>query len=281
MQNKKRWLFITAGLGSENFQDAALRLVKQAESFEVFDHCHAVLNDEILDICPKIADWHSWDELMNLKGFGWYVWKSSIGLAALQGRWGDFDGVMYLDSGCEMFLSGASRKRLLKYIENAELNGATLFTIPTPEYLFTKRLLFESFELTDEMKNSNQFQSGSWLMYGAKGKEILQVWNDYVWKNPYFTDESQSPNGEDARFIINRYDQSVFSLVVKILGHESIREMPPGGNVRFRAKIRGFIFPFWWSRNRNGSSTIPRYFRIIGILTLKISLALSRFLKNP
>ena len=50
MQNKKRWLFITAGLGSENFQDAALRLVKQAESFEVFDHCHAVLNDEILDI---------------------------------------------------------------------------------------------------------------------------------------------------------------------------------------------------------------------------------------
>ena len=279
--NDSRWLFITAGLGSENFKEAALRLVKQAKSFEVFDHCHAVLNDEILDICPKISDWYTWDELFNLKGFGWYVWKSTLGLAALQGRWGKYDGVMYLDSGCEMFLSSASKKRLYRYIENAEKDGATLFTIPTPEYLFTKKLLFENFKLTEDMKVSNQFQSGSWLMYGSKGKEILRVWDDYVWKNPNFTDETRSPGGEDERFIINRYDQSVFSLVVKTFGYKSIGEIPPGGKVRLRAKIRGYIFPFWWSRNRNGRTTIPKYLTSIGRITVEISSILNRFLKNP
>jgi hypothetical protein len=268
MTNHPRWLCITVGVGSAQYEAAAIRLSKQIEDFEVFDKIQAVLTPELLEICPKLFDWYSKDEILSTKGFGWYAWKSAVAHEALLGRWGDFDGIAYFDSGCEFFLSRPSRARLEKYIEEANTKGTCLFSIPTPENMFTKRDLFKSFPKIHSEDVSNQFQSGSWFFSKRIAQEFFPMWDEKVWLGPEQVDESKSVMGERSDFIVHRHDQSVFSLVAKSLGLKPIDEYPPGNQRKKVFYFRAFFYPFWWSRNRTGQNTIPNLLKILGRATL-------------
>jgi hypothetical protein len=268
MTKDSSWLCLTAGVGSISYEAAATRLIEQIEEFQIFDRTYAVLTPELQDICPKLFDWYSVEQITNTKGFGWYAWKSAIANAALSGRWGEFDGIAYFDSGCEFFLSGPSRNRLKKYIDFASANGQSLFSIPTPENQFTKRDLFKSFPKVNAEDSSHQFQSGSWFFSKRVAGEFFPMWDEKVWSSPSQVDESESLQGERHDFRVHRHDQSVFSLVAKTMGLESINEYPPGNQRKKGFYFRAFFYPFWWSRNRTGQSTIPKFLAFIGKITL-------------
>jgi len=276
MALKSRWICITAGVGSKSFEEAAIRLVEQVEAFNIFDKTYAVLTDELHEICPDLFEWFPKDEISDIKGYGWYAWKSAISLAALSGRWGDFDGIAYFDSGCEFFLSRPSKKRLLKYIAEANKNGHCFFSIETPEICYTKRDLFEYFPKISTADRTNQFQSGSWFLSKSTALEFIPKWNEVVWVAPHQVDESQSTLIENSEFLVHRYDQSVFSLLAKTMSLNAFGEIPPGRSGSFQYYFRAFFYPFWWSRNRTGKTSIPRILQYLGRLTSFPFIALNR-----
>ena len=268
--SRPRVLFLTAGLGGLSFEQAADRLVEQASTFGLFSKLHAVKEPEILEICPRLLNWFSLVELRNTKGFGWYSWKATLAYQAMVvKRWGDFDLVMYLDAGCEMFHSVFSEKRLNKYLTHAMTSGNTLFAIPTPEMGYTKRDLFEFFPTLDVDDATNQFQSGSWIFKTESSAEFANTWESLSSLGIHMTDESLSKIPERDNFIVHRYDQSIFSLLAKSLGYQPISDVPPGNTQSIQGKIRGFFFPFWWTRNRTGKSIISIFMQRIGNVTLK------------
>jgi hypothetical protein len=253
-------LFLTAGLGGKSFEEAADRLIVQASSFGFFTHLHAIKEEEIFQICPRILDWYKKDDLPGVKGFGWYTWKATIAHQAIVAkRWGNFDLVMYLDAGCEMFNSKQSARRLRKYIDFAMEQGRTLFSIPTPEREYTKRDLFEYFPSLSPEDATPQFQSGSWILKIDSNQHFAEQWEILSSIGVFMTDESLSQISESDDFKVHRYDQSIFSLLAKSLGFKSVLDVPPGAASSVRAKLRGFFHPFWWTRNRTGVSMIPRF----------------------
>jgi hypothetical protein len=254
-----KWLFFTAGLGSSNFKAAAKRLASQAESFHVFSKIKVFEEAEVLECCPRLLDWYSKEDLANIKGYGWYSWKSKLAdLVIREELLGEFDGYFYLDAGCEMYNSVLSRGRLFRYLEHAQKYNATLFSIPTPEFWFTKRKVLEAFSGWESHALTPQLQSGSWFFGNSvTSKNVVKLWDSIASKGPFMTDESLSEPCEFPGFKVHRYDQSIFSMACKTLNLTSLKETPPGSNTSLSYYVRALSYPFWWSRNRTGLSSIP------------------------
>ena len=262
------WTFITAGVGSKDFEAAADRLAETVDSFQLFDKIRVFKSSDVDFYAPEISSWYSKEELSGLKGYGWYVWKSRFARTVIEKDFENSDGIMYLDAGCEAFLSAFSKKRLENYMKIAESSGSCLFRIPTPEKLYTKQLLLDRFSTTVKSLDEYQFQSGSWLFTGKVAKEFLKYWDEVVWEDKRFTDESASPDGEIEGFICNRYDQAVFSMVARSLSLSACSDVPPGDLSRLKSRVRFFFFPFAWARNRQGVSIISRKMKLMGEISI-------------
>jgi hypothetical protein len=271
-----KWIFITAGVGSSDFESAADRVASGMKGFNLFDEIRVFKSSDVRLFAPEIHSWYSEDELSGLKGYGWYVWKSRFAKEAIHSDSGNFDGIMYLDAGCEVFLSGFSKLRLKKYMKIAERTGSCLFKISTPERFYTKKLLIDRFQGTSVDGDLSQFQSGSWLFTGDLARHFLTAWDEIVWEDKRFTDESVSPGGEVQGFVCNRYDQAVFSMVAKSLSLKACGDVPPGDISRFKSRVRLFFYPFAWARNRHGNSLISSRFRSFGRISLVLSVFLDR-----
>jgi hypothetical protein len=269
------WLFITAGVGDKNFELAADRLASQVSKFNFFDRIKIFNNEDVYKYCPQILDWYSEEQLFKSRGFGGYAWKSRFGKLAMEGEFGNFDGVMYLDAGCEVFHSYFSERKLFSYINKAEKTGVCLFKSGTPELAYTKKLVLDRFASYNLKIDEYQFQTGSWLVSGELGLNLLKLWDQIIWENPDYTNNSISPSGENKNFIDSRPEQGVFSMSVRKLGLDSSDKMPPGDLSTFRSKIKLFLFPFAWARNRTGETLVPKYMVVLG----KFSLILRSIIK--
>lgn len=272
--------FITAGVGSKNFEEAAERLAANMRNFQIFDSVRVFKTEDVEKFAPEIFDWYQKDELMSLKGFGWYVWKSRFAKEVITNRFNDSDVIMYLDAGCEAFISEFSRRRLQKYIQIAKDSGACLFKIPTPEKFYTKKLVLERFNVQVSELDDYQFQSGSWIMRGEVAREFINSWDSIVWENPKYTDESISPLGEIPGFVCNRYDQAVFSMVARSFGLNYCGDIPPGDITRLKPRLRLFFYPFAWARNRTGKTLISPIMVNLGYLTTLPRRILVRLIKQ-
>lgn len=269
MDPNMSWLFITVGIGRNNFREAAQRLCHQAEKFEIFSKIKSIDQSEIEVIAPYLKEWYPNEGITNTSGYGWYAWKSTVAREAFNGRWGDFENIMYLDAGCEMFLSSFSRRRLIKYMNITETKGSCLFAIKTQESSYSKSEVYDKFKEYD-YRPEIQIQAGSWLMRKDVGKLISEEWENFILKGPHTVDISISPKGEHADFVEHRYDQSVFSLLAKKHKLNISDDRPPGKIGKLKYLFRSFFFPFWWARSRNGKSQIPFLMILLGRISNSI-----------
>jgi hypothetical protein len=267
-------LFITAAIGSSDFHSAGQRIISQASQFALFDQLTCVTESDLAEICPQIFETFSEAELSVEHKYGFYSWKSSIAHAAMQGFWGNFDVVFYLDAGCELVPSFWNKRKLKEMLDSAEKTGIVAFAINTPERKYTKKLLLENMQVSETSICSNQFQSGSWFLHGDRGRDFAFQWDQKVWESRKFVDESVSHNGEDEQFIAHRHDQSVFSLLCKHFGVQPQLRNPPGPTDDFLRILINTKFPFWWARNRTGNTIIPK--RLLDLLSRTINIGRSK-----
>lgn len=204
------------------------RLRKQAQSIRIFDEIS--LNTETnLDqeftrdfahlLSPKI------------RGYGYYVWKPQIIIQALRkARLGDI--IVYLDSGSH--INPAGRPRMLEYLEicRESARGILAFQLSLPERHWTKKKLFEYFEVLQDQAilQTGQVQSGLIVIEKRpKSEEFFRAWLDPYRTDVALVDDSRSDN-ETVGFQEHRHDQSVFSVLAKLRGVELLnaQEQFPG-----------------------------------------------------
>jgi len=252
------WLLITAGFGGAEMEGAALRVKAQAQSLGLLNQVIAITTDDLAKACPLV--WEKYSKYLNTshKGFGYFSWKVELVYGALHGYFGDFDGVIWVDAGCEIFNSPWTRIRLKRWMQSAEKTGTFLYTLDTPEQDFTKALAFEEFSDLDPGDRSPQIQATWFMLHGKTGRDISQKWLDVSLKGIELLDLSPSPKGEVSTFVEHRNEQSLISLTSKFFGIIPQNYFPlPGGSV-FGSFVRAINHPIWVSRNRSSTTCIPR-----------------------
>jgi hypothetical protein len=255
---REKWLALTAGIGTEDFEGAAKRVRNSLLGFRNIDKAVAVLTSEISEICPITSNLYS--EIMNThtRGYGYMCWKAEIIKAGFEGYWGDYDGVIWVDAGCEVFRTPITQVRFRLFQSFSRRHGVACFTLDTKEIEYTKRDLFDRFPGINPKKAGKQIQTTWMFLHGQQGREISKQWFDLVVGGKNLLDLTPSLKKEYPEFIENRYDQSTFSLVCKHNRVAPMRYRPTGGTRGRLAILRSFFHPIWTTRNRTEQSAKNR-----------------------
>jgi hypothetical protein len=252
------WTVLTAGLGADNFVDAARRVESQALKGG-FERVIRVTEESLVDSCPiTIA---AYPELFNQSnsGFGFWAYKPEILLQELSNQPLSKGGVIWVDSGCELNLNKITRVRLRWYMLVARVQGATVFTLDTPELHFTKKRVFALFPSINPLSSGKQIQATWFFLSGKRGKAIATRWLEIVLADKTFFDDTFDRSEEHPTFITPRHDQSIFSLVCKEKRIIPMFLPPTSGLGSRKTQFRAHFHPIWASRNRTGKSIIhPR-----------------------
>jgi len=180
------------------------------------------------------------------RGGGYWIWKPYFVKRMLDSIALD-DILIYCDAGCMINTSGG--KRFDEYIDMlvAAETGTIDFELPHKEYEYTKQEVFNYFDASDEIIDSDQIMATIVVLRKCPHTiRLVELWYEAAIDNPFlFTDELIIlPQHKD--FVANRYDQSVFSIIRKQQGANIIPD-----ETFFRDFEReGQEFPFWATRIR-------------------------------
>jgi hypothetical protein len=259
----QKWIAVTAGVGSKQFEGAAKRIQVTLQNSRVVDRVVAVLTDDLPEICPVTSEIYA--DLMNpqTRGFGFMAWKAEIVNAAFVGRWGDFDGVIWIDAGCEVTINPISLLNFKRFQRYSKVHGVASFTLATQEVQYTKRDIFSLFPEIDPHAAGDQIQSTWMFLSGEKGRLISNQWLELVCRGTNLLDLSPSEHQEFPEFIENRYDQSTFSMVCKANQVKVMKYRPTTGSGSLISRIRGLSNPIWTARNRTPNTVKSRLHRLV------------------
>jgi hypothetical protein len=126
---------------------------------------------------------------------------------------------------------------------------------------YTKSEVIAEISVASTALKSSQFQSGTWFLAGAIGKEIAREWDSLCGKAPGMTNDDSAENVPG--FIAHRHDQSVLSLILKkhkILPEKVSTPFPNGSLLSSFSSLKS---PIWAARNRTGVTKIPRFVRLL------------------
>lgn len=190
-------------------------LLREAVCCNWFDKCTALSqNDLSKDFKEKFNH-----ILRHSKGGGYWIWKPYVIKTRLD-MINDGDFLIYIDAGCKLNSRPEAKKRFDEYINmlNNSDKGLIAFQLEHPEYKYTKKEILDYFNIRendDEILNSGQLVGGIQVIKkNQHSVKLINEWYDTLVKcSSLFTDEKSKK--QDSRFIDNRHDQSVFSIIRK------------------------------------------------------------------
>lgn len=243
-----KWRAVTAGFGSADFAGAARRVSQNLKELKIFADVHCFQAEDFRECAPRTYNKYSEHFNESVKGFGYMAWKAEIVQRMISGIYGDCEGVIWVDAGCEVNKNFIARARLRDMLVTAEKSGVFAFTLDTPEFRYSKHQLVKEFPNID--LRTPQIQT-TWLaLAGERGRQIADSWLEFCLKDLVLLDDSLSESDIQSDLIAHRHDQSVFSLVCKMFGYYGVSYLPPSGRSSQIKKVGALIHPIWSSRNR-------------------------------
>lgn len=243
------WNFVTASFGENRFHESAERLISQAKKMGVFSDFFLVTEQNLDLFAPRISQKYGNFLNSSCKGYGFYSWKSEIVYSILNNKLGD--GVMYVDAGCELNSRFLARMRLRFMMNKAEEIGF-FHVLKYRELEYTKRRVLDYFSLSPSDSSSWQIQATWFLLSSKGGIDVARKWTEACLTDIQILDDSLGE--EQDEFIEHRYDQSVFSCLLKSMGVSPNKHNPCFRPVSLKSKIRCYLHPVWSARNRSGVS---------------------------
>jgi hypothetical protein len=258
----RRWGFITSGFKDPNIIGAGQRVTAQATKLGIFTKLYN-FNEQDLELWAP-ETFNKYRKYLNTshKGFGYWAWKPEL-IKNVMLRNAELDGVLWVDSGCEIFSSPWTKKRIVKNLERAEIDGYLSFHLNYPEKRHTKIDMFELVGVEKWMIETPQIQATTLALFGDFGRVIAKSWFSTCISDIHYIDNSPSLLKESAEFIEHRYDQSALSLTMKKMNLPSNFHAPAGGVKSLKSGIKSFFDPIWTCRNRTGITSIPKMFLLI------------------
>lgn len=251
---RSKWIAVTAGLLPENFEEAANRVERDLKGLYPFTK---IINFTIQDFercAPKTLEKYGDFLREDVAGYGYYSWKPEMVERVFSGEYGECDGVVWIDGGCEIFKSPWTRKIFENQIQAAEKSGYVVYDLETPESQFTKYDVFDYFPSVEKVDTRPQVQATHFFLYGEQGRKIAKTWVEAGLRGFHMFDQTPSKNGEIDGFVLHKSDQSLLSLTIKSMSLSERVNIPPAGNRGFLSRLKAMRAPVWVSRNRNGKS---------------------------
>lgn len=253
-ESNSKWIAVTAGFLPKNFEDAAKRVERDLSGIYPFVNILNFNSGDLEECAPQTLKKYGEFLRGDIPGYGYYSWKSEIVQRAINGEFGECDGVMWVDGGCEVFNTPWTRKLLANQIQEAERNGYLVFELNTPENKFSKSDVIGLFSPISQDDTSPQVQATHFFLYGNKGREIANKWFEAGLNGIHMFDHAPSEKGEPIDFILHKSDQSTFSLTLKSMGLWRRISPPPAGNRGLLSRLGAMRAPIWMARNRKGKS---------------------------
>lgn len=244
-----RWAFLTFGAGLPNWRGAARRLGRQAHESGWFEET-VVLTDS--DLRARYADFSRRnDAVLNLRtrGYGYWIWKPFLMRELLRDLGGSYDGIMYLDAGCELNTTNSrARKRWTDYLGMAKERGLFAMHLPRhPEEAWSRLITMNHLKLDQPQRESPQNQAGILVVTGQR-VDLLDAWLEMCLTDDYCYVRDGPPGELNApTFEAHRHDQSIFSGLLKIAGIATIPDETFWAPAWTEA---GRNYPIWAPRNR-------------------------------
>ena len=244
--------FITFGGPSRNYVNRVAQLCAQANYLEEpfftdiygFTHKH-LMNDPYF--------WKKYGKFLqnNLRGYGYWLWKPYLIHKTLN-QLKDNDVLIYADAGCTFnFSTIQAIERLYQYLDLIDNSpfGILTFQMKFVEYKYTKTLTIqtvcENINDVSTVINSGQCMATVVILRkNAHTIHLINQWLQYAEQFDLINDTISKHEHPD--FIGHRHDQSIYSLLVKILGSVKI----PDETFYQNWKTNGTNYPIWATRLR-------------------------------
>ncbi len=234
--SRGRYMKVFVTFASSSWHKARSRIVRQAQKLGVFD---AVYGYDEADLVASFRERYR-DKLVNgSRGFGYWCWKPQVILQALD-EMSEGDILQYTDAGCH--LNSAGKARLDEYFEIAArtASGVLAFQATTPTYPLPD-LPCEPLDLIenrwvkgDLLDHLGVRQDSSIVQTPTIGatvilirncdasRRLIQKWAAVVDEDFHLIDDTPSISPNFPEFVEHRHDQSIFSLLCKMYGVETL-----------------------------------------------------------
>ena len=261
--------FVSFGAGRKGYGSALRRLRKEIKKLDpnacvwLFDESN--IGDEIPGLDSALSDFVR----ANSRGFGLWVWKPWVVLEVMK-KAQEGDIVFFLDAGCTVHTSKASKLRYQWYLKHIQEHGNLFFDYGQAEFYWTKSEVINYFQL-----NENDINSGQ-IVGGVQGHLVSREKRQFVedWLRACTVDggrllkDVNSWDHEDKRFIGHRHDQSVLSCLVKREGFSVI----PDETFHYPKWNRdGSGFPFWATRKISGVPSWMGYYSPVAVIRGRVN----------
>lgn len=216
--------FITFANSDSNFSQE--RIIFEAKRMDIFsDITFYTEKDFDEEFLKRIGE-----DIKNFKrGYGYWSWKPFIIKKELE-KLDDGDVVVYADSGC-MFLR-KNRKTLKEWVNIAKNSESGILSPcygPYIEHDWTRGDLYDYINKTYNKNNVDIFdkaiQCGCGVSLYCKNEkcvDFVNQWYDIMTNHFHLCTDEPSTMPNHPNFKENRHDQSVFSMLSKIYGIETI-----------------------------------------------------------
>ena len=200
------------------FAPRAVRFCWEAARMELFDEIR-VYNAARLPAAFRYR--HLRYMQTHRRGFGYWIWKPQVILAALQDS-APGDQVVYLDVGFTLNRSG--RPRLQEYLEIAQDSRQRMLSFQSvhTEAHWTKGDLAHRLSVQNRpaVMNTSQLSSGFLILGNTpENLALVQQWQMLATESSYrYSDDSPSRLPNHPEFCEHRHDQSISSLLRKLRG---------------------------------------------------------------
>ncbi len=255
------------------------RIKNQAISMKYFDEIF--INDENnldIDFLKEFKD----RLVKGSRGYGYWVWKPQIILQTMR-KMGDNDILLYSDVGCHLNKAGVNR--LNEYFEIVKSNNFGMLVFQEAvksenpnltvcfshlDKLYSKGDIFKHFDAINRPDIYNTGMIAATTFVIRKNKDtirLIEEWLRVFQENFNLVDDSPSKTPNLAGFIENRHDQSIFSILCKINGVQSVSAYEIWQDDWDKLNL----YPIWAKRDKN--------LKLPWLLRQK-SLSLIRILRN-
>jgi hypothetical protein len=249
--------FLTFGATTDDYHNAANRICRQAENFDLFDNIINLTEKDLEDddeFWPKHKDFIN----SNPRGYGYWLWKPYIIKKTLESM-NDGDILLYADCGCE--LNSGGKRRLLELIELTKQQNIIGTSAASTDISYTKMDLIKHLEMDGNVDLLQISQIAATTLMMIKNDLIMNFIDEYysVCANNYnLIDDTPSIENNFCGFIENRHDQSVFSLLAKKYKLINYSLDPTYWGCGFESRQfylqSATEYPIWTCRNRTGNS---------------------------
>lgn len=174
------------------------------------------------------------------KGFGYYCWKPHI-IGRRLSELDDGDILLYVDGGTHLnWLGLKSFRRYVAVCDQSE-SGILAFQSRWIESHWSKRDLLHHFgvESDPRITDTGQIQSGAvFIRNSPETREFVERWEKVYWTDFALADDSPSKRPNFSGFQKHRHDQSILSILGKMLPIEVMSAGEQDARVRWLG---------WWT----------------------------------